>query len=57
LVGNDVVCKGSFLSREGEQSVSIGRRSIHGSDAQGNTFITNFKGKKYIASEIIIGED
>jgi hypothetical protein len=51
--GNDVVCKGSFLSRKGEQTVVIGR----GRGGWRRTFITNFKGKQYEASEIIISED
>jgi hypothetical protein len=53
--GNDIVCRGSFLSRKGEQNTSIYRHYSDGN--QYTTFITNFKGKKYIASEIIIGED
>jgi hypothetical protein len=51
--GNDIVCKGSFLSRKGENSTQIRRED-------GNvysTFITNLRGKQYIASEIIIGDD
>jgi hypothetical protein len=46
--GNDVVCSGSFLSRKGEQTIQIDRRY---------TFITNFRGKQYIAGEMIVGED
>jgi hypothetical protein len=46
--GNDIVCRGSFLSRKGEQTIQIDRRY---------TFITNFRGKQYIAGEMIVGED
>jgi hypothetical protein len=50
--GNDVVCRGYFLSRKGEQTVVINRKYY-----STGTFIANFRGKHYIASEIIIGED
>jgi hypothetical protein len=55
--GNDIVCRGSFLSRKGEQPTRIYRQNGDGTGDSYNTFITNFKGKKYIASEIIIGEN
>jgi hypothetical protein len=51
--GNDVVCKGSFLSRKGEQSP----RMVREEGSSRNTFITNSRGKQYISSEIIIGDD
>jgi hypothetical protein len=50
--GNDIVCRGSFLSRRGEQIIQIERNR-----GSSSSFITNFRGKQYIASEIIIGED
>ncbi|PSB53469.1 hypothetical protein [Chamaesiphon polymorphus] len=53
--GNDIVCRGSFLSRKGEQSTRIYRQS--GDGTRYSAFITNLRGKQYIASEIIIGED
>ncbi len=53
--GNDIICRGSFLSRKGEQNTSIYRHYSNGDTY--TTFVTNFKGKKYIASEIMIGED
>jgi hypothetical protein len=56
--GNDVFCRGSFLSRKGEQTTRISRRNgSDGDTSVATSFITNFKGKKYVASEIIIGED
>jgi hypothetical protein len=55
--GNDLICRGSFLSRKGEQPTRIYRQNGDGTGDSYNTFITNFKGKKYIASEISIGEN
>jgi hypothetical protein len=55
--GNDIVCRGTFISRKGEQPTRIYRQNGDGTGDSYNTFITNFKGKKYIASEIIIAEN
>lgn len=55
--GNDVVCRGSFLSRKGEQSIRTYRKEGDGTGDSYNTFITNVRGKRYVASEINIGED
>jgi hypothetical protein len=55
--GNDVICRGTFISRKGEQPTRIYRQNGDGAGDSYNTFITNFKGKKYIASEIIISEN
>jgi hypothetical protein len=55
--GNDIVCRGSFLSRKGEQPIGIYRQYGDSIGDSYNTFVTNIKGKRYIASEIAIGED
>jgi hypothetical protein len=52
--GNDVICSGTFLNRKGEQTVTIARNTDDGARP---TTITNLRGKQYIASEVIIGED
>jgi hypothetical protein len=49
--GNDIVCRGTFLSSKGEQQINIERQN-----GSVRTFITNSRGKEYIASEIMIGE-
>jgi hypothetical protein len=49
--GNDVVCSGIFLSRSGEKQIEITR------DNGIRTYITNFRGKTYIATEVLIGEE
>jgi hypothetical protein len=57
LDGNDVVCRGSFMSRKGEQPIQIYRQYGDSIGDSYNTFVTNVKGKRYIANEIAIGED
>jgi hypothetical protein len=56
LDGNDVVCTGTLLSRNGEQTITISRHQV-GHPEQGSTYITTPQGKTHGASEILVGQD